>query len=182
MIPARVFLDTSVLQALHTYGEFIYDGDELDGRARILTVPDGVANLNALREAIRVWGRGQFQLALSRASMNEVLDRGHSDFLRWAGEMMAYKDDWLLTFAPAERLPTAKTTRLAAKLDGASFGYLASKDRLLLKDAVLLGCDVFLTMERKLPKNAEHIRHHFGIAVVQPVSYWQLLAPWAGLF
>jgi hypothetical protein len=28
-IPARTYLDTSVLQTLHTYGEFVYEGATL---------------------------------------------------------------------------------------------------------------------------------------------------------
>lgn len=182
LVPGRVFLDTSVLQALHTYSEFIYDNDDLDPTARVRSMPEGAANLEALRDAVSVWGRGHFQLALSHASMDEVLDRQHSGFLQWAGEMMAYTDDWLLSCEPDESIPTPEATRLAAKLDGPSFGYLGSKDRLLLKDAVLLGCDVFLTMERRLPTRAAHLRQHVGIVVVQPLAYWRLLAPWAGLF
>jgi hypothetical protein len=182
-IPGRVFLDTSLLQALHTYGSFIYDGDDLEPDARIRAARDGVANLEGLRDAVRVWGgHGHFQLALSNASLREVLDRQHVDFLQWANEMMAYTDDWLLSFTPTEPIPSPRTVRLAAKLDGASFGYLGAKDRQLIKDAVLLDCDVFLTMEGKLPKNGAHIQREVGIVVAQPLEYWRLLGPWAALF
>jgi hypothetical protein len=183
MIPGRVFLDTSVLQTLHTYGSFIYDSDDIAPNDRIWTMPDGFANLEALRDAVRVWGRGmQFHLALSRASMQEVADRRHLGFLQWADEMMAYGEDWLLSATTDEPIPSPEAVRLASKLDGPSFGYLGSKDRRLLKDAVLLGCDVFLTMERRLPTQAAHMERHLRISVVQPLEYWRLLAPWAALF
>jgi hypothetical protein len=123
------------------------------------------------------WGHGQFQLALSKASMREVADRSHWGFLQWANEMKAYGDDWLASYAASEPVPTPEAVRLAAKLDGPSFGYLGSKDRRLIKDAVLLGCGVFLTMERRLPKNAAHMRRELGINVVQPLAYWRLLFP-----
>src|SRR6266498_6008755 len=92
MNPGRVFLDTSLLQVLHSYGGFIYDGDDIDAHAPLWSVPDGVTNVEALREIVRVWGHGQFQLALSKASMREAADRSHWGFLQWANEMKAYGD------------------------------------------------------------------------------------------
>ena len=56
-------------------------------------------------------------------------------------------------------------TKLAEKLENASFGYLGAGDRRLIQDAVYLECDAFLTMERKLPKNAGHIERELGIRV-----------------
>ncbi len=35
------------------------------------------------------------------------------------------------------------------------FGYLSRKDAALIRDAVLLECDTFLTLDRKLARNAD---------------------------
>ena len=70
---------------------------------------------------------------------------------------------------------------LSAKLREKRFGYLSTKDATLIRDAVWLECDVFLTMERKLPKNSAHIEQELGIKVLQPIGYWDLLRPWAAL-
>jgi hypothetical protein len=51
--------------------------------------------------------------------------------------------------------------RLAARLSERRFGYLSAKDKRLLRDAIELECDAFLTMEK---------------------SYWALLEAWAGLY
>jgi hypothetical protein len=37
-------------------------------------------------------------------------------------------------------------------------------------------------MERRLPRNAEHIRRELGIEVMTPVLHWQMLRSWAGLW
>lgn len=40
----------------------------------------------------------------------------------------------------------------------------------------------FLTMERRLPRNAEHIGRELGIEVFTPIRHWEMLRPWAGLW
>lgn len=71
---------------------------------------------------------------------------------------------------------------LLAKLNSSSFGYLSAKDHLLIADAVSLGCEAFLTMESRLPKNAAHIERELEIKVVTPVQHWELLRPWSKLY
>lgn len=184
MIPGRVFLDTSIVQTLYTYGSFIYDGEDLAPDARVCAVPNGVGNLEALRDIVHVWGgHGQFQLALSSAGMQEVADRGRVGFLHWANELMAYTNDWLRSLETRESIPSPSAMRLADKLDAPPLKHnVSTKDRRLLKDAVLFGCDVFLTMERRLPKMGDRVQQQVGVAVLQPVAYWQRLAPYAALF
>ena len=45
---------------------------------------------------------------------------------------------------------TAESDALAARLDEPNFGYLSDKDRLLLRHAVVLRCEAFLTVARRL--------------------------------
>lgn len=52
----------------------------------------------------------------------------------------------------------------------------------LLRDALALECDGFLTMEKKLAKNAPHIEAQLGLKVLRPPAYWALLRPWAALY
>ncbi len=68
------------------------------------------------------------------------------------------------------------------RLDETRFGYLSAKDKLLARDALALECDAFLTMERKLPKMADHIERELGLNVLRPPDYWALLEPWAALY
>jgi hypothetical protein len=78
--------------------------------------------------------------------------------------------------------PTAASEALAARLVEPRFGYLSQKDRWLLQDAVFLRCEAFLTMERRLPRNAEHIRRELGIEILTPIMHWKMLRPWAALW
>ena len=69
-----------------------------------------------------------------------------------------------------------------AAIDSSSYGYLGEGDRALLRDAIALECDTFLTMENKLPKNAGHIERTLGLRVLSPTEMWAYLQPWAALF
>ena len=53
-IPRRIFLDSSVLQTLQTYGGFLYESEPLSPRDRIYRDPKGVAKLKALRWIMQV--------------------------------------------------------------------------------------------------------------------------------
>jgi len=48
-LPRRLFLDSSTLQRLESYGEFIYDGGPIDENDRIWSVPNGIDEIEALR-------------------------------------------------------------------------------------------------------------------------------------
>jgi hypothetical protein len=50
-----------------------------------------------------------------------------------------------------------------------------------VRDALALECDAFLTMEKKLAKNAAHIGTQLGLKILRP-DYWALLRPWAALY
>jgi len=58
--------------------------------------------------------------------------------------------------------------------DQPTFGMISKKDRILLQDALDLGCDAFLTMEKenKLPAAAEHVERETGLRIMRPTTYW----------
>lgn len=175
--PGRVFLDSSTLQTLQDYGEYIYDGGEIAQVDRIWSIPDGVENLEALRQIMLVGYRGALQLVLSHNSLKEVSDRGSPKYLQWAFEMLDYWEGCIAGYKDSSSAFSGKGVLLCEKLQEHQFGYLSTKDAVLIKDAVLLECDVFLTMERRLPKNATHLEQNLGIKVLQPIGYWDLLRP-----
>jgi hypothetical protein len=179
-IPTRIFLDSSTLQTLQTYGEFIWENCEVSKNDRIRRVPNGLENLEALRSIFIVNNRAQFEFALSENSFIEVRDRGDYSYLQWAYDVL---DHWQACLDSYAKGPfTNQGAQLATRLDGASFGYLGNKDRRLIQDAVGLECDAFLTMERRLPRNAAHLQRELGVRVLTPIQLWEVLRPWAGLF
>jgi hypothetical protein len=174
-IPRRIFLDSSVLQALQTYGGFLYEGEGLDPTDRIHRDPVGPAKLDALRAIMQVAQRAPFEFALSENSFREVTAAHDQSYLQWAYDVL---DHWRAC-AEASVVPSDVDS---SALDSSAYGYLGSGDRALIKDALLLGCDSFLTMENRLPRNAEHLNRTLGLRVLSPLHMWELLRPWARLF
>ncbi|MEA2875552.1 MAG: hypothetical protein QOF14_748 [Hyphomicrobiales bacterium] len=176
-LPRRIFIDTCTVQTMKKYGEYIFDGGWIGAKDVIHRVPDGLENVEALRVICQVTGRALFQWIVSDASRAEVEAKQNDAHLRWLFEI----DNYSRTFLD-ETGPSPESVALAARLDEPKFGYLGAGDRVLLQDAIFFQCDSFLTVERKLPKNAAHIEGELGIRVLTPVTYWTLLRPWAALW
>ena len=80
--------------------------------------------------------------------------------------------------------PSSGTPQAApsATFDDRRFDNISAQDRRLLQDALDVGCDGFLTMERRLPTQADFIERATGLRVMRPTTYWSLLSPWAALY
>ena len=176
-LPRRIFLDSCTAQTLRDYGGYIYEGEPVADFDRIRRVTDGLANLEALRNIFLVNERALFEWIVSHGSLQEAhnkLDPGH---MQWLWDIADDSEVCLNGDGP-----TAETKALAARLAEFRFGYLSQKDRWLLRDAIFLRCEAFLTMERRLPSNAEHIRRELGIEVLTPITHWEMLRPWRALW
>ena len=176
-IPRRVFLDSSILQTLRDYGGFLYEYESLSPLDRINRDPKGVAKLEALRFIMHIAERAPFEFALSRNSFVEVERSNDPRYLQWAYDVL---DHWLSCLEESGE-PRADLIALSA-IDSSALNYLGAGDRALLRDAIALECDAFLTMENKLPKNAAHLQKTVGIRVLSPLEMREILRPWAGLF
>ena len=97
--------------------------------------------------------------------------------MRWAYDVLDHWNVCLSEAGPPEVNPDA-----LANLDSPAIGYLGAGDRALLRDAVLFGCDTFLTMENKLPRNRTHLWNMLGVHVESPSAVWERVAPWAALY
>lgn len=178
--PRRIFLDSSTLQALRDYGELIYDNVEPVPGDRVYSIPGGFNELDALRDIFFVNRRASSEFALSENSFKEVAAKNDRAYIQWAYDVL---DHWEGCVAAYRESPFSGDGQVMADhLDDRSFGYLGENDRLLLQDAVALECDAFLTMDRKLAKNANHLKQHTCIRVLLPSQFWDLLEPWACLF
>jgi len=177
-LPHRIFLDSCTLQTLQRYGEYIYDGADIPRNDKLWRVSNGIQNVEALRKIVFVCQRAPVELALSRSSLDEVVDKRDVKYLSWALEVLGY---WEQCLRLHECGFTGEGDRIAGRLSTGSFGYLSVKDKRLIRDAVALECDGFLTVETKLPKNTEHLRRELGIQVLQPTEYWEMLRPYSAL-
>lgn len=169
--PFRIFLDSNALQALHEHGGTIFDGEEfVPGGARSGTDADDV---EALRGIFHPGLRDAFEFALSGNSIDEVAAARSSPYLRWAFDVLDYWEVCLREGDPAQ----GWGQQAAQRLDTLDFGYLSAKDRALIRDALLLECDTFLTIERRLPRNADHLRTKTGLQLVRPPELWARIQP-----
>lgn len=138
---------------------------------------DGLANVEALRDIFLINERAQFEWIVSRGSLLEARDKRDPGHMRWLYDIADHSEVCLEGDGP-----TVDSEILATELDGQKFGYLSEKDRLLLRHAIILRCDAFLTVERRLPRNAAHIERELGICVMTPIVYWEKTRPWAALW
>lgn len=176
-MPQRIFLDSSTLQTLQKYGGFLYENEPLWENDPIYRDRYGIAKLEALRSIMQIAERAPFEFALSENSFLEVERCGNWAYLQWAYDVL---DHWR-TCVEGSGIPECSQEKLKC-LDSSVLGYLGKGDRALLRDAVMFGCDTFLTMENKLPKNSNHLRQSLGIFVESPCGVWARLSPWAALF
>lgn len=170
-------MDSSTLQTFQKYGEFLYENEALSPEDCIHRDPKGTLKLEALRLIMQVAERAPFEFALSANSFVEVRRKGDSRYLQWAYDVL---DHWLSCLDESEELCGSSTALTA--INSNSYDYLGAGDRALLGDAIALGCDAFLTMENKLPKNARHIESTLGIRILSPIEMWECIRPWAALF
>lgn len=177
-LPQRVFLDSSVLQMLQDYGGHVWENEPIPDNDRIRTIPAGPATIDALSRLFFVNQRALWQFALSENSLREVAAKGDDRYLQWAYDVLYHWRICLEESGP----PSTNGQAIAANLKTASFNYLGEGDRRLLSDAVTLECDAFLTCDRKLAKNSDHILAQLAILVITPIQHWQMLEPWARLY
>ena len=180
-LPRRIFLDSSVLQILEDYGEYIYDNEELDPNAKILKMPHGRENLEALVKIMFVGQRANFEFAVSN-SLKEVNERGDVSYLRWAYEFLDYWNGCISSYKRPSDAISGEGRRILRTINKKKFGNLSIKDRRLIFDAVRLECHAFLTMDKRLKNNSEHIKKELGLKILSPFECWKLLEPWAALF
>lgn len=173
-IPERTYLDTSILQTLHSYGEFLYDNVCLSDADPLFRNPNGATNLSALRDIMTLEQRATFDFVVSDAVINEVTLRRNVCYVEYALDIQRWSNS-------ASGQPTTKAAT-PSPLDSPAMGFLGEGDRVLLREAVAYGCDAFLTMENKLPKNSFRIREVAGIEILSPKAFWDRVLPWAALF
>jgi hypothetical protein len=158
---------------MHDYGGCIFEHAPFSQHGRSGATQDDVFALEGIAVFIE---RGAFEFVLSENSLREVQDRADRRYLLWAFDVL---DHWEACITEAASPFSGRGLVAAKRLDESPdrFGYLSEKDRALLRDAVALECDTFLTIERKLPANADHLGRILGIQVVRPPELWKPLRP-----
>lgn len=177
--PRRTFLDSSVLQLMHDFGDVIWDWVPVPVNSAIRLRPTGAETLRALQNIFSVTQRvTDWEFIVSDASQKEVNARGSHSYSSWVEEVRT-NSDYLLQIEQ-QAYPSRRHADMV--LEWKRVGYLGAGDRQLIADALRFGCDAFLTDDRRLARNAAHIQKQIRVGLFTPEEYWERLRPWAALF
>jgi len=172
-LPHRIYLDTCTLQTIYEYDGVIFEDEPLDPRNRAATIDGLPEQLEALRKIFIINERAMFEFVITKTSLREVVAWDRRRYTQWVHDV---RDPWLVQSGGYE------PGRWGMTLYNPRFGMISKADRILLQDALDYGCDGFMTVEKRLPRNAEYIERWTGLQVLRPKAYWDLLAPWARLY
>lgn len=180
IVPRRIFLDTCTFQALWDCGGYVFAEDEFPERTdyhpnhcpQVLKRADAADVLDCLRNIFLFDERAQFDWIVSRSSLKEVDDRGDQRASVYVRDIMDHSAICL-----SENPPGEEAARMAAYLSGPKCGFLSAKDRQLLEEAATAGCNVFLTIEKRLPRVAGTVIREIPLLITTPAGLWALLEP-----
>jgi len=167
----RLFLDTNTQQAISDYAGAIFEGEGFMRTGRSGASREDVI---ALQRIFLVATRAHWEFVVSGNSFLEAAASPDPWHLLYAHEVAAHWHDCVL-LGPAE-FDGSGSERVRA-LDAGRCGYLSVGDAALIRDALLQECDTFLTIERRLATNAEHLRKMLDLEVLRPPQLWAYLQP-----
>lgn len=177
-LPRRLYLDSSTLQTLDRYGEFVWENVEPPDDDRCWQTPQLLEDLQALRLIFRINERAMFDIVVTRAALEEVAAKKDGAYLRWVRDVAAHWQDSLDEQGDGAFDGSGRELILAEP----RFGYLSRKDKRLLQDAIAVECSAFVTMEKRLPKTARHFEAATGLKLLRPPELATMLGPWAALY
>lgn len=177
-IPIKVLLDTSVVQNLLIFGEYIYDNylpEDLHRKLNALS-NELKQDIEALRKIFRPKTRSPIVPVISMLSLHELWETPNEEkrqaLLEWGFERL----DYSVNVAQYDEKPMSLEQALLSD-------FLPDKtDRLLLGEYRRAECQAFVTMDHKTI-----IRYHArlrkeGINVLSPSQWWLILETYWSLW
>ena len=182
-LPKLIFLDTNIVQNLHSFGEFIFDRvSTADLEKKLSTLgPRITADIYALADFMALGVRAGWPLAVSPGTQREfraIEDPNKRDALTaWEQRLADYfAGNFDQSQGEIEGFKLQRS-RMADLLKA----FPDKQDQQLFIDAVERGCDVFLTMDYKTIWQHRDKVKQFRLHVMRPVELLEYVSPWAGL-
>lgn len=180
IIPNRIYLDTGTFQAIADCGGYVFGEDPMpqvedyrpNAAPQVVRRPDGALILQCLRAIFAFDDRAHFDWVVSPASLSEIDAAGDAFRSRYARDVLDHTEVCLMDNPPSESAVVMSTL-----LESPAFGNISAKDRKLLIDAAAADCDVFLTIEKRLPRQAHVILKQIPLLVATPMTLWEKLRP-----
>jgi hypothetical protein len=191
-LPKLIFLDTNIVQNLHSFGEFIFDRVSTPDLEKKLSTlgPRITADIYALADFMALGVRAGWPLAVSPGTQREfraIQDPNKRDALTaWEQELADYfAENFDQSQGETEGSSYSETTRFTSiqrsRMADLLKAFPDKQDQQLFIDAVERGCDVFLTMDYKTIWQHRDKVKQFGLHVMRPVELLEYVRPWAGL-
>jgi len=178
--------DTNVVQAIQTFGEYIFENhlDRPAAKRLYSNGPNYVDEVESLacfltpvtRTPVRFIESPLTLFEFSR-TRNPVKRRRLLDY---ADKLLVHGLDNLPPGASLGSLSPSQA-RLSDFRTGVS-DPLSQLDRFLFTESRRARCQAFLTMDHKAMKHLRSSREGRGLRVICPAQYWQLLRPWYRLY
>jgi hypothetical protein len=173
-----ILLDTNIVQRMLSYGEFLFDYAMEGSAARRVSSMHGeheLHEINALREILFVAKRGGLPVAISEKSLDELSNTPdpakRGDLVAWAVEL---RNLWLSNKKFLKLTPRKIAGRAERHMKSGRLDFLPDEgDRRLIAEAIALGCDTFLTMDRRTVLRDHRRLHDLGIDALSPYQFVQ---------
>ena len=191
-LPKLIFLDTNIVQNLHSFGEFIFDRvstPEVEKKLSTLG-PRVTDDIYALADFMALGVRAGWPLAVSPETQREfraIQDPKKRDALTaWEQRLADYFAENFdqsqgetegSSYSEMTHFTSLQRSRMADLLKA----FPDKQDQQLFIDAVERGCDIFLTMDYKTIWQHRDKVKQFGLHVMTPVELLKYVRPWAGL-
>ena len=191
-LPKLIFLDTNIVQNLHSFGEFIFDRVSTPDLEKKLSTldPRGTDDIYALADFMALGVRSGWPLVVSPGTQREfraIQDPNKRDALiAWEQRLADYFAENFdqsrgetegSSYSEMTHFTSLQRSRMADLLKA----FPDRQDQQLFIDAVERGCDVFLTMDYKTIWQHRDKVKQFGLHVMRPVELLEYVRPWAGL-
>lgn len=171
-----LFLDTNIIQALHDFGEFIYDNYLSNYQSERIKQEFGskmLSELDALRQIVFVIQRGSLPVAISVKSLRELLKISNQPkrdgLASWNFELIGWWGENKRNMKFPEKNELEEATELVAS---GKLGFLKHfEDRFLIAEALVLECDTFLTLDRRTILVHKEELTKFGIDALSPREF-----------
>ena len=191
-LPKLIFLDTNIVQNLHSFGGFIFDKVSTpDLEKKLSTLGPGItADIYALADFMTLGVRAGWPLAVSPGTQREfraIQDPTKRDALTAWDQRLAdyFAGNFDQSQGETEGSSYSETTRFTSIQRSRMADLLKAlpdkQDQQLFIDAVERGCDVFLTMDYKTIWQHRDRVKQFRLHVMRPVELLEYVRPWAGL-
>jgi hypothetical protein len=173
-IPQRIFLDTSVVNALVKCASYIFEGQPIDPKMEPVLAED----VESLSHIFAVSAPAPWEIVASPSVLDEIrqtrLDEIRDALLDYGvnlAESPEPGDAWFRE--DFSRRLSASSLLLALPDEG---------DRRLLAQSIAMGCDVFCTRDRATIVSKRDLLPRMPVRVLTPREWWAHLKPWLGLF